>query len=137
VSQPELNLFQFTTCLMAKTSTGKHTPSIGAEPRSSPLSKLPLSVEPECGGGLLLLRHVTPLPRRDVVYFYSGVHTSLSDSLSIGARPTFRSLPRNPSHPIGGCLRPGDLFLLLRPLDFALPRHARIEMFIISGFDPG
>ena len=25
-------------------------------------------------GGLLLLRHVTPLPRRDVVYFYSGAH---------------------------------------------------------------
>jgi hypothetical protein len=34
-----------------------------------------LSVEPECGSGLLLLRHVTPLPRRDVVYFYSGAHT--------------------------------------------------------------
>src|SRR5579862_3117283 len=25
--------------------------------------------------GLLLLRHVTPLTRRDVVYFYSGAHT--------------------------------------------------------------
>jgi hypothetical protein len=33
-------------------------------------------VEPECGGGLLLLRHVTPLPRRDVVYFYSGAHNT-------------------------------------------------------------
>lgn len=25
-------------------------------------------------GGLLLLHHVTPLTRRDVVYFYSGAH---------------------------------------------------------------
>ena len=25
-------------------------------------------------GGLLLLRHVTPLSRRDVVYFHSGAH---------------------------------------------------------------
>jgi hypothetical protein len=25
--------------------------------------------------GLLLLRHVTPLTRRDVVYFYSGAHS--------------------------------------------------------------
>lgn len=33
--------------------------------------KLPMSVELECGGGLSLLCHVT---RRDVVYFYSGVH---------------------------------------------------------------
>jgi hypothetical protein len=39
-------------------------------------SKLPISVEPDGGSGLLLLRHVTPLPRRDVVYFYSGAHTS-------------------------------------------------------------
>jgi len=39
-----------------------------------------LSVELECGGGLLLLRHVMPLTRRDVVYFYSGAHTS-ADSL--------------------------------------------------------
>jgi predicted transcriptional regulator len=38
-------------------------------------------VEPECGGGLLLLRHVTPLPRRDVVYFYSGAHTLLEEPL--------------------------------------------------------
>src|SRR3954462_14779255 len=36
---------------------------------------LPLSVEPKCGGGLLLLRHVTSLSRRDVVYFHSGAHT--------------------------------------------------------------
>src|SRR5271170_6699519 len=33
-----------------------------------------MSVELECGGGLLLLRHVTPLTRRDVVYFHSGAH---------------------------------------------------------------
>src|SRR5271170_3672123 len=38
----------------------------------------------ECGGGLLLLRHVTPLTRRDVVYFYSGAHTS-----SIAGSPSF------------------------------------------------
>jgi hypothetical protein len=32
-------------------------------------------VKPECGGGLLLLRHVTPLARRYVVYFCSGAYT--------------------------------------------------------------
>ena len=32
-------------------------------------------MKPECGGGLLLLRHVTPLARRYVVYFCSGAHT--------------------------------------------------------------
>jgi hypothetical protein len=31
-------------------------------------------VEPKCGGGLLLLRHVTLLSRRNVVYFHSGAH---------------------------------------------------------------
>jgi len=36
--------------------------------------KLLKSLELECGGGLLLLRHVTPLTRRDVIYFYSGAH---------------------------------------------------------------
>jgi hypothetical protein len=39
-------------------------------------------VEPECGGGLLLLRHVTPLPRRDVVYFYSGAHLNAASEAS-------------------------------------------------------
>src|SRR5271156_3409609 len=34
-----------------------------------------MPLEPECGGGLLLLRHVTPLTRRDVVHFYSGAHS--------------------------------------------------------------
>jgi hypothetical protein len=33
-----------------------------------------LSVKPESGGGLLLLRHVTPLARRHVVYFCSGAY---------------------------------------------------------------
>jgi integrase len=33
-------------------------------------------VKPESGGGLLLLRHVTPLQRRDVVYFCSGAYRS-------------------------------------------------------------
>jgi hypothetical protein len=33
-----------------------------------------LSVKPESGGGLLLLRHVTPLTRRHVAYFCSGAH---------------------------------------------------------------
>ena len=37
-----------------------------------------MSVESECGGGLLLLRHITPLTRRNVVYFYSGAHIILS-----------------------------------------------------------
>jgi hypothetical protein len=32
-------------------------------------------VKPESGGGLLLHRHVTPLSRRNVVYFCSGAHT--------------------------------------------------------------
>src|SRR5271170_74703 len=36
--------------------------------------KLLMSLELECGGSLLLLRHVTPLTRRDVIYFYSGAH---------------------------------------------------------------
>src|SRR5271157_2700560 len=35
-------------------------------------SKRILSVKPESGGGLRLLRHVTPLTRRHVVYFCSG-----------------------------------------------------------------
>ena len=30
-------------------------------------------------GGLLLLRHVTPRPRRDVVYFHSGAHIRVID----------------------------------------------------------
>jgi len=37
-----------------------------------------LSVKPESGGGLLLLRHVTPLARRHVVHFYSGAYSLLS-----------------------------------------------------------
>jgi hypothetical protein len=28
------------------------------------------------GGGLFLIRHITPLPRRNVVHFYSGAYTS-------------------------------------------------------------
>jgi hypothetical protein len=31
-------------------------------------------VKPESGGGLFLLRHVTPLARRHVVYFCSGAY---------------------------------------------------------------
>ena len=31
-------------------------------------------MEPECGGGLLLPRHVTPLSRRNMVYFSSGAY---------------------------------------------------------------
>jgi hypothetical protein len=31
-----------------------------------------MSLELECGGGLLLLRHFTPLTWRDVIYLYSG-----------------------------------------------------------------
>jgi hypothetical protein len=37
-------------------------------------------VKPECGGGLLLLRHVTPLSRRHVVYFCSGAHKLAAES---------------------------------------------------------
>ena len=37
--------------------------------------KLLLAVKPESGGNLLLIRHITPLSRRNVVYFYSGVHS--------------------------------------------------------------
>jgi hypothetical protein len=33
-----------------------------------------MSLELECGDGLLLLRPVTPLTQRDVVYLYSGAH---------------------------------------------------------------
>jgi hypothetical protein len=33
-----------------------------------------MSLELECGGGLLVVRRVTPLTRRDVLYFYSGAH---------------------------------------------------------------
>jgi hypothetical protein len=32
-------------------------------------------VEPECGGGLLLARHVTPFTRRNMVYFSCGAYT--------------------------------------------------------------
>jgi len=49
-----------------------------------------LSVEPECGGGLLLLRHITPLPRRDVVYFYSGVLTVQIAVLLLGVQRKWR-----------------------------------------------
>ena len=31
-------------------------------------------MEPQCGGGLLLSRHVTPLARRNMVYFSSGAY---------------------------------------------------------------
>ena len=41
-----------------------------------------LSVKPESGGGLLLLRHVTPLSRRRVVYFYSGAYNSRDADVS-------------------------------------------------------
>jgi hypothetical protein len=41
--------------------------------RSSPLGSSVVRGT-ECGGGLLLLRHVTPFTRRDVVYFLSGAH---------------------------------------------------------------
>jgi hypothetical protein len=44
----------------------------GPEPRSLPLGELPFSVKSECGDGLLLLRHVTPQMRRDMVYSCSG-----------------------------------------------------------------
>src|SRR5579862_2902604 len=33
--------------------------------------------------GLLLLRHVTPLTRRDVVYFYSGAHKLMVNSRTV------------------------------------------------------
>ncbi len=33
-----------------------------------------MSLKLECGGGLLLLSHATPLERRDVIYSYSGTH---------------------------------------------------------------
>ena len=36
-----------------------------------------MSVKPESGGGLLLLRHVTPLTWRNVVYFCSGAYNLL------------------------------------------------------------
>ena len=42
-----------------------------------------LSVKPESGGGLHLLRHVTPQQRRNVVYFCSGANT----------KSTFAGLP--------------------------------------------
>ena len=38
--------------------------------------KVSLSAKPESGGGLLLLRHVTPLTWRNVVYFCSGAYNS-------------------------------------------------------------
>jgi hypothetical protein len=58
-------------------------------------------VKSECGGGLLLLRHITPLTRRDVVYFYSGAHNLTGDYQWTGTRLAqgkFRSL-RTSSHP--------------------------------------
>jgi hypothetical protein len=55
----------------------------------------PLSVEPKCGGGLLLLRHVTPLSRRNVVYFHSGAHTSVQVRMGTSQKPQF-NVPLNP-----------------------------------------
>src|SRR5215469_5613572 len=77
------------TCLRCPTETLHLNRS---EPCSSPL-KLPLSVEPKCGGGLLLLRHITPLPRRDVVYFCSGAHNGgLHHARLIHRRDQFRDV---------------------------------------------
>ena len=36
-------------------------------------------MESRSGGGLILLRRKTPLPRRSVVYFCAGAHTSSAD----------------------------------------------------------
>jgi putative ABC transport system permease protein len=41
-------------------------------------------MEPECGGGLLLSRHVTPLPRRNMVYFSRGAYTGGMSLTPIG-----------------------------------------------------
>jgi hypothetical protein len=46
-----------------------------------------MSLELECGGGLLLVRQFTPLTRRNVIYFYSGAH--------ILGRPAFAWLLEN------------------------------------------
>jgi hypothetical protein len=43
-----------------------------------------MSLELECGGGFVLLGHVTPLTRRDAIYFYSRVHIWEDDLSSIG-----------------------------------------------------
>jgi hypothetical protein len=39
-------------------------------------------MKPKSGGGLLLLRRKTPLPRRSVAYFYSGAHRWVDASVS-------------------------------------------------------
>jgi hypothetical protein len=39
-----------------------------------------MSVKPESGGGLLLHRHVTPLLRRNVVYFCSGAYIRIGQA---------------------------------------------------------
>jgi hypothetical protein len=56
-------------------------------------------VKPESGGGLLLLRHVTPLTRRHVAYFCSGAHTgemlhAFQNHAAIG-RPEIEGVSRN------------------------------------------
>src|SRR5208282_2768716 len=52
-------------CTCLRYPTENKTPT-GAEPRSTPSQSL-LSVKSDLAGGLLLLRHVTPLSRRHVV----------------------------------------------------------------------
>jgi hypothetical protein len=43
-------------------------------------SQFILSVKPESGGGRLLLRHVTPLTRRHMIYFCFGAYITSVNS---------------------------------------------------------
>ena len=52
-----------------------------------------LSVEPECGGGLLLSRHATPLTRRNVVYFSSGAYNLDALGQELAAHPANHGSP--------------------------------------------
>ena len=75
------------TSYMPPVSHGKHLPcgiEPAAEPRSLPLKVSVVRETRMWRGGLLLLRHVTPLTRRNVVYFCAAAYSLLigRDNLS-------------------------------------------------------
>jgi len=84
------------TVYIPPVSHGKHGSSMAANLVRHPSQHI-LSVKPESGGGLLLLRHVTPLSRRHMVYFCSGAHipaiaANLHEAMLIISRlPEYRS----------------------------------------------
>src|ERR1035438_7569332 len=69
------------SCLLYST---ENTYPVSAEPASALQRNLLVRETSDWRGGLLLLRHVTPLTRRHVVYFCSGAYTSCRP-MSVGS----------------------------------------------------